>query len=116
MLHTDSQATGPGFIPPALLDRARSLAKEHANLTAQTSKGFNAKIAKRVGELQATATALREWEQARSTLDELNTLLSDPTTEPELRDLAAEDIATTATQLESLSKALATSLTPKHPF
>lgn len=46
----------------------------------------------------------------------MNTLLSDPTTDAELRDLAADDIASTTSQLETLSKQLTTSLTPKHPF
>ena len=92
------------------------MAQEHVNLSAQTSESFDAKVSKRIGELQGTAAALKEWEQARSSLDELNSLLSDPATDPELRELAAEDITSTATHLENLSKALATSLTPKHPF
>lgn len=92
------------------------MAQEHTKLSEQTSESFDAKLAKRIGELQGTAAALKEWEQTKNSLEELNALLEDPTTDDELRDLAAEDVTTTSTQLEALSKALATSLTPKHPF
>jgi peptide chain release factor 1 len=92
------------------------LTQEHTKLSEQTSESFDAKLAKRIGELQGTAAALKEWEHARNSLEELNALLEDPTTDDELRDLAAEDVTTTSIQLETLSKALATSLTPKHPF
>jgi peptide chain release factor 1 len=99
-----------------LLNRARSLAQEHARLTEKTSDTFDAKVAKRLGELQSTAETLAQWEQAQSSLEELNTLLDDPDTDPELRELAAEDITATAEHLQSVSKALEVSLTPKHPF
>jgi peptide chain release factor 1 len=92
------------------------LAQEHTKLSEQTSESFDARLAKRIGELRGTAAALKEWERTKNSLEELNALLEDPTTDDELRDLASEDVTTTATQLESRSKALATSLTPKHPF
>lgn len=85
-------------------------------MSEQTSETFDAKIAKRMGELKSVAEALREWETTRQNQDELDALLKDPATEPELRDLAAEDLAGTTTELELLSRKLATSLTPKHPF
>jgi peptide chain release factor 1 len=92
------------------------LAEEHTRLSEQTSESFDAKLAKRIGELQGVTAALKEWEQTKNSLAELNALLEDPTTDDELRDLASEDVVTTSTQLKTLSRALATSLTPKHPF
>ena len=92
------------------------MASEHHRLSKLTSESFDAKIAKRIGELKSVATALKEWEDAQESLSELNTLLKDPTTDAELRELAVEDLTTTTNQLETLSRNLATSLTPKHPF
>ena len=42
--------------------------------------------------------------------------MSEPTTDTELRELASEDLASTTSELESLSKTLTTSLVPPHPF
>jgi peptide chain release factor 1 len=66
--------------------------------------------------LKSVATALKEWENTQKSLSELNTLLEDPTTDSELRELAVEDMAATASQLDTISRNLTTSLTPKHPF
>jgi peptide chain release factor 1 len=92
------------------------MASEHDKLSQETSENFDAKISRRIGELKSVAMALKEWEDAQNSLSELNTLLEDPTTDSELRELAVEDLATTASQLDTLSRNLATSLTPKHPF
>lgn len=101
---------------PALLARARGMAVEHDKLSKETAETFDIKISKRIGELKSVAEALKEWEDARNALSELQELLQDPTTDAELRQLAADDLATTAAELDSLSLKLATSLTPKHPF
>ncbi|KAH6713143.1 hypothetical protein BKA61DRAFT_633241 [Leptodontidium sp. MPI-SDFR-AT-0119] len=101
---------------PALLARARNMAIEHERLSTESSDTFDAKIAKRIGELKGVAEALREWESARKTQDELQKLLSDPTTEAELREFAIEDLAVTGEELDTLSRKLSTALTPKHPF
>ena len=103
-------------ISPALLARARNIASEHDRLSAETSESFDAKIAKRVGELKGVATSLKEWEDTQNSIVELNALLADKATDAELRELAVEDLDSTITQLETLSRNLATSLTPKHPF
>ncbi|KAH8820921.1 hypothetical protein F5884DRAFT_720386 [Xylogone sp. PMI_703] len=107
---------GHGSISPFLLARAQKLASEHDKLVNQTSESFDAKIAKRIGELQDIATTLKEWEVKKTSLSELNTLLKDPSTDEELRELAVEDLESTATQFDTVSQALATALTPKHPF
>lgn len=92
------------------------LSKEHTALSEQTSESFDTKIAKRIGELQGIAAALKDWDDTANALDELNSLLRDPTTDEELRELAAEDLVSTATSLDTISRNLTTSLTPKHPF
>lgn len=92
------------------------MAKEHEQLSQESSESFNATTARRMGELQPVSSALKEWESTSSTLRELESLLSDPTTDRELRDLAHEDIVSTTTALAELSKILTVSLTPKHPF
>jgi len=92
------------------------MASEHDRLSKETSETFDAKVSRRIGELKSVAAALKEWEDTRNSLGELNTLLNDPTTDSELRELAIEDLATTASELDTLSRNLATSLTPKHPF
>ena len=103
-------------ISPALLARARNIALEHDRLSTETSESFDAKIAKRIGELKGVATALKEWEDTQNSLSELNALLADKATDAELHELAVEDLESTTNQLETLSRNLATSLTPKHPF
>lgn len=48
----------------ALLSRARSIAAEHANLSKLLADSFDAKVAKRVGELAPVASALKDWDNA----------------------------------------------------
>lgn len=60
------------------------------------------------------AAALQDYETAKASLAELNTLLSSP--DAELRDLARDDVAPTTTQLQSAARRLSVALTPRHPF
>jgi peptide chain release factor 1 len=92
------------------------MASEHDRLSAETCDFFDAKVAKRIGELKSVAEALKEWEDTQTSLKELNALLKDKSTDEELRELAVEDLESTTSQLDTLSRNLATSLTPKHPF
>ena len=92
------------------------MASEHDRLSEESAEKFDVKIAKRIGELKNVTTVLKEWEKAQEALLELKSLLKDSTTDPELRELAVEDFESTTAELETLSKSLATTLTPKHPF
>ena len=105
-----------GSFSPALLARARNMASEHDKLSKEMSDGFDAKISKRMGELKGVTSALKEWEDTQNSLSELEALLNEPSTDPELRELAIEDIASARSELGALSKNLTSSLTPKHPF
>lgn len=92
------------------------MASEHDRLSVETAETFDAKISKRIGELKRVTEALKEYEASQNALSELQSLLADPTTDEELRDLAAEDLETTHSELEIVTQRLTTSLTPKHPF
>ncbi|KIN06490.1 hypothetical protein OIDMADRAFT_155691 [Oidiodendron maius Zn] len=111
-----SSTASNGSFSPALLARARNMASEHDKLSKEISDGFDAKISKRIGELKGVTSALKEWEHTQNSLSELEALLNEPSTDPELRELAIEDIASARSELGALSKNLTSSLTPKHPF
>ncbi|TQS35499.1 hypothetical protein Golomagni_04081 [Golovinomyces magnicellulatus] len=105
-----------GSISPALVARAQNMASEHDRLSQKISENFDVKISKRIGELKRVTEALREWETHQESLSELKSLLSDPSTDDELRKLAAEDLADTNSRVETISRNLAVALTPVHPF
>ncbi|KAF2488503.1 release factor [Lophium mytilinum] len=100
----------------ALLSRARTVAAEHDQLTRNLADGFDSKTAKKLGETGPVTTALAEWDKATSSLSELESLIHDPTTDPELRELASDDMISTADELAVAARSLKTSLVPKHPF
>ena len=101
---------------PVLLQRARAIAVEHTNLSAQNANSYSVETAKRIGEIGPIAAALDAWDEAQSSLSELNTLLSDPTSDSELRALASSDISSLTSLLPNLSRRLSTTLIPAHPF
>ncbi|CAI7600576.1 unnamed protein product [Penicillium pancosmium] len=109
-LHTDLG------VSPVLLTRARLLAAEHAKLSNRLADSFDAKIAKRAGELAPSAAILKEWDNANESISELKALLEDPETDAELHTLATEDLETSREALPSLSDRLKKSLIPRHPF
>jgi peptide chain release factor 1 len=92
------------------------MASEHDQLSAETAEKFDSKIAKRIGELSRVTAALKEWEDTQKSIDELHGLIHDPSTDQELRDLAADDLEDTRSELEAITQKLAASLRPKHPF
>ncbi|KAJ4311320.1 Peptide chain release factor 1, mitochondrial [Neodidymelliopsis sp. IMI 364377] len=103
-------------IPPALLSRARSIAVEHKSLTDKLANGFDTKSAKKLGEYSSIVSALETWDKANESVTELTSLIHDPTSDPELRDLAADDLGETRSDLANASHTLITSLVPVHPF
>ncbi|KAK0727180.1 hypothetical protein B0T26DRAFT_121702 [Lasiosphaeria miniovina] len=103
----------PG-ISPSLLERARKIAAEHGQLSVSLEANFDPKTAKRAGEISRVAAALREFEQARTGLGELQTLLTSD--DAEMRELAQDDLEATKAQLADLGHNLSVALSPKHPF
>ncbi|KAL5372941.1 hypothetical protein DPSP01_013108 [Paraphaeosphaeria sporulosa] len=111
-----SSAAAPATVPPALLTRARGIALEHKHLTEKLASGFDTRAAKRVGECGPIVDALGAWEQAHESVAELTSLIQDPSSDAELRELAADDLGATREQLQTASQSLITSLVPVHPF
>ncbi|GAB1739910.1 hypothetical protein NU219Hw_g4841t1 [Hortaea werneckii] len=109
-----STASKPDSISPALLTRARTIAQEHATLTDKLASDYDAASAKRLGELQRTSTAIKEYDKALSASQELQSLLASK--DQELRELAEEDITPTEQQIAQATQALKHSLIPIHPF
>lgn len=107
-------AEPPSTLPKALLDRARKLAAEHESLIQKLSGDFDSRIAKRVGEIAGVAFALREWDNAQSSLTELRALLQSK--DDEMRQLAQDELATTHEQIGTLGLKLSASLTPRDPY
>lgn len=103
-------------LTPSLLLRARSLAAEHDYLQKALDVSFDAARAKRAGELQRVASALRQWQQARGSIDELTAMAEDPAQDPELASIARDELRGEAARLETLERNLSASLTPWHPF
>lgn len=101
-------------ISPALLSRARAAAAEHASLTEKLATDFDARAAKRLGEISRTVAAIQDYDRAQSSLRELYSLLKSP--DQELKELAEDDIAPTQQQMQQASEALKKSLIPVHPF
>ncbi|KAJ5116493.1 hypothetical protein N7456_000841 [Penicillium angulare] len=103
-------------LSPVLLTRARLLASEHIKLTDQLAGSFDAKVAKRAGELASVTSVLREWDNANESVAELRSMLEDQQTDEELRSLATEDLESTRDALPAISDRLKKSLIPRHPF
>ncbi|KAF7186035.1 putative peptide chain release factor 1, mitochondrial [Pseudocercospora fuligena] len=109
-----STAATSNSISPSLLSRARNIAAEHGTLTEKLAADYDAKSAKRIGEISRTATAIKEYDKALSTLNELQTLLT--SSDKELRELAEDDVAPTHERIGQATADLKTSLIPVHPF
>jgi peptide chain release factor 1 len=103
-----------GNISPTLLSRARTIANEHTSLAERLANEYDAKTAKRVGQLSSTSTALQAYDKAISTLNELQALLK--SNDKELQELAQDDIEPTRNSIEKAADAVKSSLIPEHPF
>ena len=55
-----------GTLSPILLQRARTVAAEHQQLSASIAENYDVAIAKKIGELSSVSAALKEWEDAQN--------------------------------------------------
>ena len=55
--------TSTAALSPGMLERARTIALEHAKLKDQLAHDYDVKVARRVGELTRTTNALNRWEE-----------------------------------------------------
>ena len=101
-------------ISPALLSRARSVAKEHATLAKQLANDYDVKTAKRLGQLSRTTLAVQDYDKALTTLGELHSLAESE--DEELAELALDDIEGTQDSIGRARDAIKSSLIPEHPF
>ncbi|RVX75254.1 hypothetical protein B0A52_00606 [Exophiala mesophila] len=111
-------SSGPenSTISPLLLQRARSIAAEQKRLSQENALNYNVTVARKIGELGPVACALKDWEDATNSLEELATLLRDPSSDAEIRTLAQDEINSTKANIPSLESQLKNSLVPPHPF
>lgn len=101
-------------IAPSLIQRARSLTAEHDALQQTLNSSFDAVAAKRAGELRRVADALKEWETATSSVNELKSMTEEQ--DEDLAAIARDELGAEESRLYSLEKNLSASLTPQHPF
>lgn len=109
---TASRTTGS--LSPALLSRARLLAAEHETLTQKLASDYNVQAAKRIGELTRTVSAIKEYDKALSSWQELQSLVT--SSDQELKELAEDDVAPAQARIEQAEADLKTSMIPTHPF
>lgn len=67
-----------------------------------------------MGEIAATAAAIKEYDKAQSALQELQSLLK--SSDKELRELAEDDVEPTHQTIQKAETDLKSSLVPVHPF
>lgn len=63
-IYANCEEASDSALSPALLTRARLLAAEHTKLAERLGESFDAKTAKRAGELAPVANILKEWVNA----------------------------------------------------
>ena len=96
-----SLAASHDGLSPALLSRARSITDEHETLAKKVAADYDAKSAKRLGQLSGTAAALKDYDDSRSAFKELQDLLKSP--DKELRELAEEDVEPSRERIQQSS-------------
>ncbi|KAK7550720.1 hypothetical protein IWX46DRAFT_638887 [Phyllosticta citricarpa] len=106
----------PIALPPAVVSRARRLVAEQEQLEQKLIEKYDMATAKEAGEMSHITEAYKTWSKASEALTELQKILGDHKADPELRDLAAEDLSATVNQLNDASDSLTKALIPKHPF
>jgi peptide chain release factor 1 len=115
-MHTDLTTVSDAGLAPIVLERARSIAAEHALLSKQNAVEYDKSIAKRIGELSAVTGAFKAVEDAQSSIRELEAMREDPNSDADIRDLALADIESLTSTLPSLASSLVSALIPPHPF
>lgn len=99
-----------------IVERARAIAAEHTQLSTRNANDYDVSIARRIGELSPVTSAFRAWQDAQSSLDELEAMRHDPGSDDDIRALASADIASLTSTLPSLTSSLLAALIPPHPF
>ena len=65
-LQSTATTSSDGILSPVLLRRAKSIAEEHARLSAENAENYDLNVAKKIGEMGPVAAALKEWDEAHN--------------------------------------------------
>jgi peptide chain release factor 1 len=102
------------MVPP---DKLAAILQRHDILTATLAEGAGADtfvaLSRELAELEPVVAAIQAFEAARRNADEIGALLADPTTDPEMRALAEEELPASAAAVAETAKALRLLLIPK---
>jgi peptide chain release factor 1 len=102
------------MVPP---DKLAAILQRHDILTATLAEGaapdtFVA-LSRELSELEPVVAAIQAFDAARRNAEEIEALLADPTTDPEMRGLAEEELPASAAAVAETAKALRLLLIPK---
>jgi peptide chain release factor 1 len=102
---------------PLPQDRLAAIVARHAAATDEingaTEAGRMVDLAKELNELEPVVGAIAAWRQAQATLDEAQTLIDDPSTDAEFRDLAYEERDAARAEIEARAREILIALLPK---
>jgi peptide chain release factor 1 len=102
------------MLPEAKLD---ILLAHHASLEAQLLGQVNSesyvKITRELAELNPLISAVKAYRAANAELSGIEALISDPTTDPEMRGMAEAERETLAARSEELAQQIRVALLPK---
>ncbi len=98
-------------------EKLDALLSRHAIIEAELSAGPDAAtfvaLSREFAELSPVVTAIKDYRSALSELADLETLLNDPATDPEMASLAMEEKPLLAQKVEDMGQAIRLSLLPK---
>lgn len=98
-------------------DRLDAIVARHAAATAEINTATDAartvELAKELSELDAVVAAIAAWRQAQANLAEAESLIADPATDAEFRDLAYEERDAARTEIDARAREILVALLPK---
>jgi len=98
-------------------DRLDGIIARHAAATDEINRAADAvrtvELAKELSELDPVVAAIGAWRQALTTLSEAETLIDDPATDAEFRDLAYEERDAARVEIETRARQILIALLPK---
>ncbi|MGO4405794.1 peptide chain release factor 1 [Bosea sp. RAF48] len=98
-------------------DRLDSIVARHAaamdEINHASDPARTVELAKELSELDPVVAAIASWRQAQVSLDEAESLIADPATDPEFRDLAYEEREAARAEIELRGREILIALLPK---
>ncbi|RPA81212.1 release factor [Ascobolus immersus RN42] len=100
-------------IPNGLKVKAAEMKKQFDDIQKKLEESYSAKLAQEAGRLKKIQDVMESHEKQLSDLKELHKMRS---TDPELAEMVADDIASTVESLKEAKKAIFAAFLPTHPF